>query len=136
MRAELQCERPPSRPRLQDFVLSFIWSQHNSAESCSCVPAFELFISHFSTPNLLPCMSHCSELVAIFGLPHFPRLIDTFHIATKKKTKQRPSFSSLHLLLFVHFLYISCLFPLRLLSVCLLRSTYASQQSRFPFLRL
>lgn len=155
MKAKQQCGSQPSQWRLKDFILWVLVSyqaKNHFTNSSSCVPAFQPSI--FSPdPTYFPAChtaQSCTQALSQsfwshLYLSHFCYicpplyLIDTFHITTEggKKGEITDLFTSLCLLLSVFlFFTFPALFLSLSFSVCLLCSTYASQQSRFSFLRL
>lgn len=114
--------------------------------SSSCVPASQPSISSPDPTHLPAC--HTAQSSALRLLPShllasipaafFPfSLIDAFHIATEGERCKKKATAALVTPLSSPFFFT---FPAPSLclsfTVCLLCSTYASQQSGFPFLRL
>ncbi len=156
MKAKQQCESQPSQWRLKDFVLwvsvSYQANTTSQPNSSSCVPAFQPSIFSLDPTYFPACHTaqSCAQILSnsfwlYLSFSHFCHifslyLIDTFFTSPlrrkKKKEKQLPSlplFASFSQSIFFTF---PALFLYLSFSVCLLCSTYASQQSRFPFLRL
>lgn len=156
MKAKQQCGSQPSQWRLKDFVLwvsvsyqAKTTSQPNSSSS-SCVPAFQPSIfspdpTYFSACHTeLSCALTLSQSFWFYLLlPHFCSIFSLYIWLTnftsplrKKKKEQLPSLPLLASISQSIFFTFPATFLSLSFSVGLLCSTYASQQSRFPFLRL
>jgi len=147
MKAEQECGSHLSQWRLKHFILwdlvSYQANTTSQPNSYSCVSAFQPFIFSADPSYFLPCHSSqsCAH-IPVFSVASFCLISDDFsflrswQISHRQRRKKVPFLISLCLLSSIVFFTFLAPYLSLSLSACLLCSIYASQQSRFPFLRL